>query len=130
MKILIAQSIPDVLEVIRMQISVAFPDIAENVIYESNFEDAIDVAPSGNLIVIASEYFHDDNHVYYKREDKYGSNLAREIKKKNPRARVYIYSSLTPLSLDYVDGYFHKGENAKEVYEEMSAILKKLLGKI
>lgn len=107
MKVIIVQSIPQALELIEKRIHEVFP-LLDNVTYESNFEKTLQIIPvDEELVVITSDMFHDDKDELFQRQEKDGSKLAEEIKKINPKAKVYVFSTYEPRP-DYIDGFYHK----------------------
>jgi hypothetical protein len=123
--VFIIQSIPDALDLIKKKISIIFPDM-HNIIYESNFEKTLTMIPvSDEIVVIASDYYHDDENIRFDRKEKDGSKLAEEIKKINSLAKVYIFSTYRPRK-EYIDGFFLKSHHGDSVEDEIVEIFHKL----
>ncbi|MEI7452355.1 MAG: hypothetical protein WCK37_04125 [Candidatus Falkowbacteria bacterium] len=123
--IIIVQSVPDALEEVKKSIEIYLPKI-ENVIYQHNFEKTLAEIPNtGELIVIASDAYHDDDNKKFTAAEKDGSRLAEEIKKINPAAKVYIFSTYNP-RLDFVDGHFLKSNHGDDVFVEILQIFRHL----
>lgn len=121
MKIMIVQSIPDALSVIEKRIKEVFP-LLDNVIYEGSFEKALQVVPKDDdVVVITSDMFHDDKNELFTRQEKDGSKLAEEIKKINPKAKVYVFSTYTPRP-HFVDGFFPKTQMGNNTGAEIIKI--------
>lgn len=122
-KVIIVQSIPQALELIKKMVSHSFSNLNGSVLYESNFEKTLEIIPkTGDVIVIASDFYHDEKHVKFKREEKDGNRLAQEIKKINAQAKVYIFSTYEPKG-EYIDGFYQKSEGGANTVEEMVGIL-------
>ncbi len=127
MKMLVIQSIPYVLELVREELNIAFPQLNGQVLYESEFEKSLEVVPkTQDLVVITSDFFHDKEDILFRREEKNSGRLAQEIKKINPRARVYAFSSCQPLSAEYLDGFFRKSSGGDNTLEEITKIVREL----
>jgi len=122
MKIIIVQSIPEALELIRTEISRAFPQLKDSVLYESDFEKSLALIPkTEGVTVIASQVFHDRKDQNFSKEEKTGDKLAEEIKKINPAAKVFIFSTLSPLS-SFVDGFYQKANSGDNTPKEILQI--------
>jgi hypothetical protein len=118
-KIIIVQSIPDALELIRKKIGVTFPHLDSCVFYHSNFEKTLETIPKDeDIVVIASDSYHDEKDILFSRKEKDGSKLAEEIKKINPQAKVYIFSMYEPRSA-YIDGFYQKSQMGNNTVNEM-----------
>lgn len=127
MKILVVQSIPYVLELVRERLDKAFPQLRECFLYESGFEKSLQLVTAGeDLVAITSDFFHDQDNVLFSREEKNSNRLAQEIKKINPKARVYAFSSYQPLSVEYLDGFFRKSSGGDNTLEEITQIVREL----
>jgi hypothetical protein len=125
-KVFVIQSIPYVLKLIKATIGIKFPHLNETVFYESNFEKTLEMIPQNEeIVVIASDGYHDDEDVRFKYEEKDGSKLAEEIKKINSKAEVYIFSSYEPRG-KFIDGYFPKSTGGDDTLNEIVEIFKEL----
>ncbi|MFZ4632525.1 MAG: hypothetical protein ACOYL8_05010 [Patescibacteria group bacterium] len=116
-KIIVVQSVPEVLDSVSWNVKYTFPQLKDRLIFQSNFEKTLAELPKyEEIVVIASDYYHDDEHILFERTEKNGDRLAAEIKKINPLAKVYIFSEYEP-KLGNVDGFYLKsqwGGNATE----------------
>lgn len=118
-KIIIVQSIPYVLEMIKGLIDATFPNLGDRVIYQSDFEKTLAETPSdGDLVVIASDNYHDKEHHLVPKNEKNGNRLAQEIKKINPLAKVYIFSTDEP-GREYIDGFYQKKNMGDDTLQEL-----------
>lgn len=118
---MIVQSIPDVLALIKKKIDKVFPNLDGRVSYHSNFEQTLLNVPKNNeIVVIASDSYHDEDD-FFEGEEKDGNKLAEEIKKINPQAKVYIFSTYAP-RLEYVDGFYLKSKGGDNTVAEMIEI--------
>lgn len=122
MKIIIVQSIPQVLELIKKKIQEEPRALLSDIVFEGNFENTLKIIPKDQeLVVITSEWFHDSKDELFKSSEKDASRLALEIKKINPKAKVYAFSSCEP-KMNHIDGFFKKTQGGREIID----ILKKL----
>lgn len=125
MMIIIVQSIPAALELIEGKIKNTFPSM-DNVIYESNFEKTLRIIPKDEeVVVITSDMFHDLKDELFKSSEKDGSRLAMEVKKINPKAKVYVFSSYEP-KMENIDGFFQKTQGGDNTATEIINIFYKL----
>ena len=125
MMIIIVQSIPAALELIEGKIKNTFPSM-DNVIYESNFEKTLRIIPKDEeVVVITSDMFHDLKDELFKSSEKDGSRLAMEVKKINPKAKVYVFSSYEP-KMENIDGFFQKNQRGGNTATEIINIFYKL----
>ncbi len=121
-KVLIVQSIPYVLDLIKFRIKEVFPQLENMVSYHNDFEQTLVSFPEkGEVVVIASDSYHDSKNELFSEEEKNGSKLAEEIKKINPMARVYIFSTYQP-NMDYVDGFYEKTNGGDNTLDEIVEI--------
>jgi hypothetical protein len=121
MKVIVVQSISQALEMIEKKIREVFP-LLDNVIYESNFEKTLQIIPTEEeIVVITSDMFHDDKDELFERQEKDGSKLAEEIKKINPKAKVYVFSTYEPRP-EYIDGFYHKIQGGDNTGNEIIKI--------
>jgi len=126
MKIIIVQSIPEVLGLIKKKIQEELNTSLIDILYESNFEKTLEMIPKDQkLIVITSDMFHDLKDELFKRSEKDGSRLALEIKKINPKAKVYVFSSHVP-KMEHIDGFFKKTQGKNTIEKDIIDILKEL----
>jgi hypothetical protein len=111
---------------IKEEIGKVFPRLSGHVFYESNFEKTLNMIPKDEeLVVIASDTYHDEGDFLFKDYEKDGDKLALEIKKVNPRARVYIFSTYKPKPGN-IDGYFPKSRMGDNTISEIVDIFAKL----
>jgi len=121
MKVIIVQSIPQALELIEKRIREVFP-ISDNVVYENNFEKTLQIIPTDEeVVVITSDMFHDDKDELFKRQEKDGGKLAEEIKKINPKAKVYVFSTYEP-RYEHIDGFYLKTQKGSNTENEIIKI--------
>lgn len=121
-KVIIVQSIPYVLDLIRLKIEEIFPQLKRSVLYHNDFEQTLATFPKeGEVVVIASDSYHDLNNELFLKEEKTGSKLAKEIKKINPMAKVYIFSIYQP-NMEYVDGFYKKSNDGDNTLDEIVSI--------
>ncbi len=98
----------------------------DNVIYESNFEKTLRIIPKDEeVVVITSDMFHDLKDELFKSSEKDGSRLAMEVKKINPKAKVYVFSSYEP-KMENIDGFFQKTQGGDNTATEIINIFYKL----
>lgn len=122
MKIIIIQSIPDALELVKSEINRAFPNLKDKVLYENDFERSLTLIPKDEEItVISSQVFHDREDILFTWQQKNGDRLAEEIKKINPKAKFFLFSSVGPVS-DHVDDWFPKSPGSYNVAKEIIQI--------
>lgn len=120
-KIIVVQSIPEVLELVREKISATFPHL-NKVLYQSNFEKTLaEISEDEEIVVIASDSYHDAEDILFKSAEKNGNKLAEEIKKINPIAKVYIFSMYEP-KREYIDGFYQKSQLGDNTLEEIVEI--------
>ena len=125
-KIIVVQSVPEVLKSIKWEIKYTFPHLNDRVIYQSNFEKTLAEIPKNEeIIVIASDWYHDDEHILFERTEKTGDRLAEEIKKINPLAKVYIFSAYEP-KLGHIDGFYLKSRMGSNATEEIVDVFRDL----
>lgn len=118
-KIIIVQSIPMVLRLVRERIGWVFPELEDVVVYQSDFETTLNEIPQdGEFVVITSDQFYDESHVKFTAKEKDGNKLAEEIKKINPKAKVYCFSGYEP-PLTHLDGLYHKSADGDNTVEEI-----------
>lgn len=123
--VFIVQSTPVVLDLIQKKITTVFSAV-DNVIYESNFEKTLSIIPKDEeIIVIASNFYHDKENILFSSREKNGSRLAEEIKKINSLAKVYIFSESEPHK-EYIDGFFQKSKMGDRTGDEIVEIFYKL----
>ena len=97
-----------------------FPDIAPQITYVSNFEEAIGLVPAaGEIVVITSNVFHDAKDILYPGHEKNGSRLAEIVKAKNKESRVYVFSSEVPIDKKHIDGVFLKSGGGWKADEDI-----------
>lgn len=131
-RILIVQSIPDWIAILREAILKELPELVNNILFINTFDQAIiiaDVFKDDDLIVITSDMFHDEINntgTFTKKipeNEKDGNKLAQMIKALNPKAKVYLYSSYHPLEEDFLDGIIKKSEfgdmNIPKIFEKI-----------
>ncbi len=118
-KIIVVQSIPYVLEMVRELLGTIFPQLSALISYQSNFEETLKIIPRDEeLTVIASDFYYDSEDVVFVNREKDGSRLAEEIKKINPSAKVYIFSTSAPRP-DYIDGFYEKGRGGDDTLKDI-----------
>lgn len=118
-KVVIVQSIPYVLDLIKLRIESVFPQLKNLVLYYNDFEQTLETFPKeGEVVVVASNSYHDQKNELFPKEAKNGNKLAEEIKKINSRAKVYIFSIYQP-SMDYIDGFYEKTNGGDNTLDEM-----------
>lgn len=118
-KVLIVQSIPYVLDLIKLRIEKTFPWLKNLISYYDNFEKVLAEFPKEEeVIVIASDSYHDLENELFSEAEKNGSKLAEEIKKINPMAKVYIFSIYRP-KMDYIDGFYEKTNGGDNTLDEI-----------
>ncbi|MHB8903655.1 MAG: hypothetical protein ACYC40_00935 [Patescibacteria group bacterium] len=121
-KIIVVQSFPEVLGLVKAKISATFPNLNGRVLYQSNFEKTLaEISKEEEMIVIASDSYHDAENILFKGEEKDGSRLAEEIKKINPEAKVYVFSIYEP-KREYIDGFYKKSRLGDNTLEEIVEI--------
>jgi len=121
-RVMVVQSSPIVLELVKKRISAIFPHLRDYVSYQSNFEKTLEEIPKkGEIIVIASDSYHDDKNIRFLDEEKDGNRLAEEIKKINPEAKVYIFSMYEPRH-GYIDGFYKKSHLGDNTLDEIIEI--------
>lgn len=97
-----------------------FPEIAPNITYVSNFEEAISLVPAaGEIVVITSNVFHDAKDILYPGHEKNGSRLAEIVKAKNKESKVYVFSSEVPFDQKHIDGVFLKSGGGWKADEDI-----------
>ena len=122
-KIIIVQSIPDALELVRKKIGATFPHLDSRVSYHGNFEKTLETIPKDEaIVVIASNGYHDEEDNLFDANEKDGNRLAEEIKKINPQAKVYIFSIYKPRP-EHIDGFYMKSQAGDNTVDEMINIL-------
>lgn len=113
-KILVVQSIPYVLRMVRERLLNTFPQLEGVMMFSDEFEEALEIVASkareGELVVITSDSFHDEVNARFSDSEKNASRLALEIKQINPLAKVYAFSQYDPEPPDYLDGSFKKSQ--------------------
>jgi len=125
-KIIVLQSILEQLELIQFGIKRNFPHLDDVVVYQSNFEETLaEITNEDELVVIASDWYHDDKHIHFSRGEKNGDRLAEEVKKINPLARVYIFSEYEPQS-GHIDGFYIKSPMGRNAHREIISIFRDL----
>lgn len=126
MKLIIIQSVPACLKAVQNSIENNLPNkFPGGIIYNSNFEDVLDLIPKeGELTVITSNFFHDSLHVKFSCAEKSGDRLAELIKEINPVAKVYVFAESEP-AFTYVDGFFKK-KDVDNVGGEVIDVLREL----
>ena len=118
-KVLIVQSIPYVLDLIKSRIEEAFPQLKISISYYNDFEKTLaEFSKEGEVVVIASDSYHDHKNELFREEEKNGSKLAEEIKKINPLAKVYIFSTYQP-DMDHIDGFYMKTAGGDNTLDEI-----------
>jgi hypothetical protein len=118
-RVLIVQSIPYVLDLIKSRLEETFPQLKSSISYYNDFEKTLAEFPKeGEVVVIASDSYHDPKNELFREEEKNGSKLAEEIKKINPLAKVYIFSSYEP-DMDHIDGFYMKTAGGDNTLEEI-----------
>ena len=124
--LIVIQSIDSALDYLKKQQKQWLPELNEQVIYDTNFENCLELIPkNGKIIVIASNIFHDKENKKFERFAKNGGKLAEEIKKINPNSKVYIYSTDAPHNRKYIDGFFKKncvGDTREEIRDMLTQI--------
>ena len=125
-KIIVVQSVPEVLAAVRWEIRYTFPHLNDCVEYKSNFEKTLAEFPKDEeVVVIASDWYHDSEHILFERTEKTGDRLAMEIKKINHQAKVYIFSAYEP-KLGNIDGFYLKSEMGINASEEIADVFRDL----
>lgn len=121
-KIFVVQSNPRVLPLVQKTIQSAFPKLNEIVSYQGNFEKTLKEIPkNGELVVITSDMFYDEDNVRFPAKEKNGSKLAEEIKKINSQAKVYVFSMYKPKP-EFIDGFYPKSQGSDNTLQEIVAI--------
>jgi len=120
--IIIVQSLLDELEVVQKSIAGKFPELAKEIVYNSNFESTLDLIPKDEeVIVITSNFFHDSQDIKYSGSEKSGNRLAQLIKEINPTAEVYVFAETEPRG-SYINDFYKKkeyGDLGEEIIEAM-----------
>lgn len=128
-KILIVQSIPEWLTMLKNAISKEFPAI------EIECSDSFDYAVSlikenEDLLVICSDEFHDKYSRHSSQtselpdELKDGDSLARLVKERNEKAKIFVFSSYQPISKIWHDDYIRKCND--KIEESIELLLEKI----
>ncbi len=100
----------------------AFPRLKDLVLYCNDFEQTLATFPKeGEVTVIASDSYHDLKNELFSEAEKNGNKLAEEIKKINPMARVYIFSTYQP-RMDHIDGFYKKTRDGDNTLDEIVEI--------
>ncbi len=121
-KIIIVQSNPEALKLIREKLRTVFPELNDVISYQRDFENTLNEVPKDcELVVITSDQFHDERNVKFSDQEKDGSKLAEEIKKINPAAKVYVFSMYDPRP-EHIDGFYKKSWGSDNTVEEMVGI--------
>lgn len=132
MKILVVQSIPYVLELVKEYLLKTFPHLNDVMIFSGGFEESLTLVANRcqneELVVITSDSFHDEDQKGFTpsgrwAEGEKNSNLlAREIKKINSLAKVYAFSTFEPDQVDFLEGAFRKTQDGDHTIEEIEKI--------
>ncbi len=128
-KVIIFQSLPIWLGIIKDAINEAFPEKVPDVDYSETFDQCLGLIPKeGEVLVICSSIFHGDDSPYKKglsEEDKKDADtLARLIKEINKKAKVWVYSEYPPKTIIHIDGFI-----SKDFYNESLKKVVKLIKK-
>lgn len=131
-KIIIVQSIPDWVTILKRVIPKKIPEISDILIFTDSFDHAIDVVKKSkkeslskvedcHLLIITSDMFHDASSSHRDRVIKNipdmlkDSNLlAKMVKGLNPDAEVYTFSGYVPKETTYLDGYILETDDDEE----------------
>ncbi|MFZ4648656.1 MAG: hypothetical protein ACOYMB_03430 [Patescibacteria group bacterium] len=126
--ILIVQSIPEWLDILKMIFRQEFPEAS--IIATDSFDFAVDLAHKQKEInVVCSNMFYDESSIHRGRviqkvDDslKDSNMLAKLIKELNTTAKVFCFSGNEPANKEYLDGYVIKDEN-NNYKESLSKLL-------
>ena len=129
LQIIIAQSIPDWIGLIRSAIETELPHLAEHVTYCDSFDQTLEVLHLDKpVLIVASNLFHDENSAHnapssgVPDEDKTAENLARIAKSMNSDVRVFVYSQYQPTESIFLDGYISKEGDERSIKLVIQAI--------
>ncbi|MFA6417213.1 MAG: hypothetical protein WCW61_03420 [Patescibacteria group bacterium] len=111
-----------VLPLVQKTIQSVFPKLNDVVSYQGDFEKTLKEIPkNGELVVITSDMFYDQDNVKFSGKEKNGSKLAEEIKKINHAAKVYVFSMYKPKP-EFIDGFYPKSQGSDNTLQEIVAI--------
>lgn len=118
--IIVVQTTQEV-ENLQKRINRIFPKLAGEIKCDNNFESALNLIPvDGEVVVITSNYFHDEKNKLLPKEQKNGNKLAELVKRINPRAKVHIFSEdfVFPKN-SFVDTFFKKTNGGTNFDEDL-----------
>ncbi len=123
MTVIILQSVPSWLTLLKQNISEKFPELEKNVFYSNSFDFGIDLIPKeGPVVVFTSNMFHDSLSEHYehvtekiKDKEKNANTFGKLAKAINPKVKVFLLSEFDSKEQEYLDGFIKKNNEKHQV---------------